>query len=112
MKLVTAVVKPFRLDDVVAAMREAGASGATVTEAKGMGRQHGHVEVYRGSEYRIDLVPKVRIEVVVDDDQLDAVLDALAITARTGRIGDGKVWVRSIDGVVRIRTGEVGADAL
>jgi len=112
MQLVTAVVKPFRLDEVVAAMRAAGASGATVTEAKGMGRQHGHVEVYRGSEYRIDLVPKVRIDVVVDDAKVDAVLAALADAARTGRIGDGKVWVRSAEGVVRIRTGEVGTDAL
>lgn len=112
MKLVTAVVKPFRADDVVAAVRAAGATGTTVTEAKGMGRQGGHVETYRGSEYRIDLVPKVRIEILVEHDRAEVVLEALAAAARTGRIGDGKVWVETVRSLRRIRTGEEGADAL
>jgi len=111
-KLVTAVVKPFRLDDVVTAVQAAGAGGATVTEAKGMGRQAGHVETYRGTEYRIDLVPKVRLDIVVDQERVDAVLDALAAAARTGRIGDGKVWVSTVESLHRIRTSEVGAEAL
>jgi nitrogen regulatory protein P-II 1 len=111
-KLITAIVKPFRVDEVVAAAKAAGASGATTSEAKGMGRQRGHVETYRGSEYRIELVPKVRLEVLVEDAHLDAVVEALAESARTGRIGDGKVWVRTVDRVVRIRTGEQGAEAL
>ena len=112
MKLVTAVVKPFRLDEVVAAVRAAGAAGATVTGAKGMGRQAGHVETYRGSEYRIDLVPKVRIEILVEPGRAEAVLEALAAAARTGRIGDGKVWVETVSSLRRIRTAEEGADAL
>lgn len=112
MRLVAATVKPFRLQEVVAALRAAGATGVTVTEVKGMGRQRGHVEVYRGSEYRIDLVPKVRLDIVVDDDRVDAVIDALISAARTGRIGDGKVWVRAIESVRRIRTGEVGSEAV
>lgn len=112
MKLITAVVKPFRVAEVVRAVRDAGATGATATEAKGMGRQGGHTEMYRGTEYRIDLVPKMRLEILVDDDRSDAVLAALCTAARSGRIGDGKIWVREVDSVVRTRTAEVGADAL
>jgi nitrogen regulatory protein PII len=111
-RLVTIVVKPFRLADVVAAAMEAGAGGATVTEVKGFGRQGGHSETYRGSEYLIELVPKACVEVVVPDDKLAAVLGAMSDAARTGRIGDGKAWVRDVDGVVRVRTGESGADAI
>jgi nitrogen regulatory protein P-II 1 len=111
-KLVTIVVKPFRLADVVAAAMEAGAGGATVTEVKGFGRQGGHTETYRGSEYQIELVPKACVEVLVPDGKLEAVLAALTDAARTGRIGDGKAWVRDVDGVVRVRTGETGADAV
>jgi nitrogen regulatory protein P-II 1 len=111
-KLLTAVVKPFRVDDVVRALRAAGGTGATVTDVKGMGRQGGHTETYRGSEYRIDLVPKVRVEVLVSDEQTDAVLGAIADAARTGRIGDGKVWIREVDEVIRTRTGEAGAEAV
>lgn len=112
MRLVAATIKPFRLREVVAAVQAAGATGVTVTDVKGMGRQRGHVELYRGSEYRIDLVPKVRLDIVVADELVDDVVAALAAAARTGRIGDGKVWVRPVDSVRRIRTGEVGADAV
>jgi nitrogen regulatory protein P-II 1 len=111
-KLVTLIVKPFVLADVVAAALEAGASGATVSEAKGFGRQGGHAETYRGSEYRIELVPKSCVEVVVADDKADAVLEAAVAAARTGKIGDGKAWIRSVDRVVRVRTGESGAEAV
>lgn len=112
MKLITAVVRPHRLDEVKTALRELGVQGLTVTEASGYGRQHGHTEVYRGAEYRVDLVPKVRIEVVVADPEAEPVVDAIVRAARTDRIGDGKVWVQSVDTVVRVRTGERGPDAL
>ncbi|MEU6809707.1 P-II family nitrogen regulator [Streptomyces sp. NPDC046831] len=112
MKLITAVVKPHRLDEVRTALRELGVRGLTVTEASGCGRQGGHTEVYRGAEYRVDLVPKVRIEVVVEDADAEAVVDAVVGAARTGRIGDGKVWTVPVDTVVRVRTGERGPDAL
>ncbi|GHJ37691.1 P-II family nitrogen regulator [Streptomyces sp. TS71-3] len=112
MKLITAVVKPHRLDEVKTALQELGVNGLTVTEASGYGRQRGHTEVYRGAEYRVDLVPKVRIEVVVEDAQADAVVDTVVRAARTGKIGDGKVWAVPVDSVVRVRTGERGPDAL
>jgi nitrogen regulatory protein P-II 1 len=112
MKLITAVVKPHRLDEVKTALQELGVHGLTVTEASGYGRQRGHTEVYRGAEYRVDLVPKVRIEVVVEDAQADAVIDTVVRAARTGKIGDGKVWAVPVDSVVRVRTGERGPDAL
>ncbi|MER5867994.1 P-II family nitrogen regulator [Kitasatospora sp. NPDC002040] len=112
MKLITAVVKPFKLDEVKNALQARGVHGLTVTEASGYGRQHGHTEVYRGAEYRIDLVPKVRIEVVVEDEEADVVVDAIVDAARTGKIGDGKVWVVPVDSIVRVRTGERGPDAV
>ncbi|GAA4996792.1 P-II family nitrogen regulator [Kitasatospora paranensis] len=112
MKLITAVVKPFKLDEVKTALQERGVHGLTVTEASGYGRQHGHTEVYRGAEYRIDLVPKVRIEVVVEDEVADEVMDTIVTAARTGKIGDGKVWSVPVDGIVRVRTGERGPDAV
>lgn len=112
MKLVVAVVKPFKVDDVKEALREVGVSGMTVSEARGFGRQRGHTEVYRGAEYEIDFVPKARIEVMVDDEDVDGVIDAIVKSARTGKIGDGKVMVVALEEVVRIRTGEVGLDAL
>ncbi|WP_043676527.1 P-II family nitrogen regulator [Streptomyces xylophagus] len=112
MKLITAIVKPYRLDEVKTALQELGVHGLTVTEASGYGRQRGHTEVYRGAEYQVDLVPKVRIEVVVDDADSDAVLEAIVTAARTGKIGDGKVWSIPVESVVRVRTGERGPDAL
>ena len=112
MKLITAVIKPFRLDAVKDALRDLGIDGLTVTEASGYGRQRGHTEVYRGAEYRIDLVPKARIEVVVEDDAADPVMDAIVSAARTGKIGDGKVWCVPVESVVRVRTGERGPDAV
>ncbi|MEU6850653.1 P-II family nitrogen regulator [Actinacidiphila alni] len=112
MKLVTAVIKPFKLDDVKTALQEMGVHGLTVTEASGYGRQRGHTEVYRGAEYRVDLVPKARVEVLVDDADADAVIDAVVAAARTGKIGDGKVWAVAVDTAVRVRTGERGPDAL
>ncbi len=112
MKLVTAIVKPFKLDDVKEALKRAGVNGMTLTEAQGFGRQRGHTEVYRGAEYEVDFVPKVRIEVAVDDDQVAEVVDAVVGAAATGKIGDGKVWVTPLDAVVRVRTGERGVDAL
>ena len=112
MKLVTAVIKPFKLDDVKAALQEMGVQGLTVTEASGYGRQRGHTEVYRGAEYRVDLVPKARIEVLVEDADAERVTEALVAAARTGKIGDGKVWTVAVDAVVRVRTGERGPDAL
>jgi nitrogen regulatory protein P-II 1 len=112
MKLVTAIVKPFKLEEVKDALGTLGIEGLTVSEASGHGRQHGHTEVYRGAEYTVDLVPKVRIEVLISDDVVDAVVDAVVTAARTGQIGDGKVWVTPIDEVVRVRTGERGDDAL
>jgi nitrogen regulatory protein P-II 1 len=112
MKLVTAVIKPYKLDDVKTALQEMGVQGMTVTEASGYGRQRGHTEVYRGAEYRIDLVPKARIEVLVEDADADAVIAALVTAAHTGRIGDGKVWSVPVDTAIRVRTGERGPDAL
>jgi nitrogen regulatory protein P-II 1 len=112
MKLITAVIKPFRLDDVKAALQAFGVHGMTVGEASGYGRQRGHTEVYRGAEYRVDLVPKVRIEVVVEDADAEAVIDAIVRAAQTGKIGDGKVWAVPVETVVRVRTGERGPDAL
>ncbi|CAN5727511.1 MAG: P-II family nitrogen regulator [Iamia sp.] len=112
MKMVTAVIKPFKLDDVKEALKEAGVVGITVTEAKGFGRQGGHTETYRGTEYQIEFVPKLKLEVVVDDPEVDKVVDAVVASAVTGKIGDGKVWVTDVDAIVRIRTGEQGPDAV
>ena len=112
MKLITAIIKPFKLYDVKAAIEAVGVHGLTVSEASGFGRQRGHTEVYRGAEYTVDLIPKVRIEVVVDDADADAVVDAVVRSAATGKIGDGKVWVSHVETVVRVRTGERGSAAL
>ena len=112
MKLVVAIVKPFKLDEVKEALREVGVNGLTTTEVEGFGRQRGHTEVYRGAEYQVDFVPKVKIEIVCDDEQVTQVVDAIAKAARTGKIGDGKIWVVPAEQVVRIRTGEMGPDAL
>ncbi|WP_328364629.1 P-II family nitrogen regulator [Streptomyces sp. NBC_00457] len=112
MKLITAIVKPYRLDEVKNALQELGVHGLTVTESSGYGRQRGHTEVYRGAEYQVDLVPKVRIEIVVEDAAADDVIDAIVKAAQTGKIGDGKVWVLPVETVVRVRTGERGPDAL
>ena len=112
MKLVTAIIKPFKIDDVRTALEAFDVAGMTVSEASGFGRQRGHSEVYRGAEYTVDLVPKVRIEVVVEDDDADSVVDVIVKSAQTGRIGDGKVWVSPVETVVRVRTAERGADAL
>ncbi|HET6952769.1 MAG TPA: P-II family nitrogen regulator [Acidimicrobiales bacterium] len=112
MKLITAIVKPFKLDDVKAALKEAGITGMTVTEVQGFGRQAGHTEVYRGAEYTIDFVPKVRIEVLGDDEDAERLTEVISDAARTGKIGDGKIWVTAVERVVRIRTGELDADAL
>jgi len=111
-KLVVAVVKPHRLDEVKEALRDAGVNGLTTTEVEGFGRQRGHTEVYRGAEYQVDFVPKVKVEVLCEDAQVQGVVDAVTKAARTGKIGDGKIWVVSVDQVVRIRTGEMGPDAL
>jgi nitrogen regulatory protein P-II 1 len=111
-KLITAIVKPFRLDDVKTALKEIGVAGMTVSEAQGFGRQAGHTEVYRGAEYTVDFVPKVRIEVLAAETDVDRVVDAVVGAARTGKIGDGKIWVTPTDEIVRIRTGEMGPDAL
>ncbi|MER8095330.1 P-II family nitrogen regulator [Streptomyces goshikiensis] len=112
MKLITAIVKPHRLDEIKDALQAFGVQGLTVTEASGYGRQRGHTEVYRGAEYTVDLVPKIRIEVLVDDDAAEDVMDVIVSAAHTGKIGDGKVWSVSVDSVVRVRTGERGAEAL
>jgi nitrogen regulatory protein P-II 1 len=112
MKLVTAVVKPHKWEDVRAALEMAGVTGMTVSEVSGYGRQKGHTEVYRGAEYDIALVPKIRIEIVVDDPEVDDVVGAIVKSARTGKIGDGKVWVQPVDSVVRVRTGEADEAAL
>src|SRR5262249_55348941 len=112
MKLVVAIIKPFKLDDVKDALQQAGVTGMTVTEVQGFGRQRGHKEVYRGAEYQIDFIPKVKIEVVVDDDAAMEGADQMSVAARTGQIGDGKVWVTPVEYVTRVRTAEVGADAL
>ena len=112
MKLITAVIKPHKLDEVKAALEAFGVQGMTVSEASGYGRQRGHTEVYRGAEYTVDLVPKVRVEIIVDDTDVVDVVDVVVKSAQTGRIGDGKVWTTPIDDVVRVRTGEHGADAI
>jgi len=112
MKLVTAIIKPFTLDDVKAALEQVGVLGMTVSEVQGYGRQKGHTEVYRGAEYSVDFVPKIKIEVVIDDAAVDKVLGAVVEAARTGKIGDGKVWVTGVETLVRVRTGERDADAL
>jgi nitrogen regulatory protein P-II 1 len=111
-KKIEAVIKPFKLDEVKEALHEIGVSGITVTEAKGFGRQKGHTELYRGAEYVVDFLPKVRLEIVVDDDQADRVVETIANAARTGRIGDGKIFVSTIESAVRIRTGERDSDAI
>lgn len=112
MMLVTAILKPFALDDVRSGLELVGVTGMTVGEVSGYGRQRGHTEFYRGADYHVDFVPKVRVEVVVDDAAVDRVVDALMTAARTGKIGDGKVWVTPVEAMVRVRTGERGADAL
>ncbi|GAA3959283.1 P-II family nitrogen regulator [Gordonia caeni] len=112
MKLITAIIKPFTLEDVKSRLEQLGIVGMTVSEVQGYGRQKGHTEVYRGAEYAVDFVPKVRVEVVVDDDDLDRVTDVIVEAARTGKIGDGKVWITPVESVVRVRTGERGTEAL
>lgn len=112
MKLITAVIKPFKLEDVKSALAEVGVQGMTVSEVQGFGRQGGHSETYRGTEYRVTFTPKTRIEVLVDDAQADAVVDAIIASAKTEKIGDGKVWVTSVESLARIRTGERGAEAV
>ena len=112
MKMVTAIVKPFKLDEVREALSAIGVQGVTVTEVKGFGRQKGHTELYRGAEYVVDFLPKVKIEAAVDDGVVDRVIEAIEAAARTGKIGDGKIFVTTVDAVVRIRTGETGADAV
>jgi len=111
-KLITAIVKPFKLDDVKDALKSAGVAGMTVTEVKGFGRQGGHTETYRGSEYAIDFVPKMKLELVVDDSVVDTVVEAVKSAAATGKIGDGKIWVADVTRLVRIRTGEEGTNAV
>lgn len=112
MKLVTAIIKPFKLDDVREALSEVGVQGVTVTEVKGFGRQKGHTELYRGAEYVVDFLPKVKLEVVVDDSIVDKVIEGVSNAAQTGKIGDGKIFVSTVEQAVRIRTGETGSDAL
>ena len=112
MKLITAIVKPFKLDDVKEALKAAGVQGITVSEVKGFGRQGGHTETYRGSEYQIDFVPKMRIELVVEDSSLERTLDVIRESASTGKIGDGKIWVTNVEQIILIRTGEHGAEAI
>ena len=112
MKLITAVIKPFKLDDVKDALKGAGVTGITVTEVQGFGRQSGHTEVYRGAEYTIEFVPKIKIEVLAADTEVDAITDALVAAARTEKIGDGKIWITDVAAVQRIRTGEMGPDAI
>ncbi|MCG6968915.1 MAG: P-II family nitrogen regulator [Gammaproteobacteria bacterium] len=112
MKLITAIIKPFKLDDVREALSEIGVQGITVTEVKGFGRQKGHTELYRGAEYVVDFLPKVKIEVAVADDMMDQVIESISKAANTGKIGDGKIFILPLEQVVRIRTGETGNDAL
>jgi nitrogen regulatory protein PII len=112
MKLITAVIKPFKLDEVKEALKGAGVNGITVTEVQGFGRQAGHTEVYRGAEYTVEFVPKIKVEVLADDDQVDAIAEALVSSARTEKIGDGKLWITDVGAVQRIRTGERGPDAI
>jgi nitrogen regulatory protein P-II 1 len=111
-KLITAVIKPFKLDDVKEAIKGAGVNGITVTEVQGFGRQSGHTEVYRGAEYTVEFVPKIKIEILADDAQVNAITDAIVASARTEKIGDGKLWVTDVSSVQRIRTGELGSDAI
>ena len=112
MHLITAIIKPFKLDDVRTALSEIGIQGMTVTEVKGFGRQKGHTELYRGAEYVVDFLPKIKLEVAVDDSRLDEVIETVTTAARTGKIGDGKIFVAALDNAVRIRTGEMAAEAL
>ena len=112
MKLIVAIIKPFKFEEVKEALTAAGVSGLTMTEVQGFGRQGGHTETYRGAEYTIDLLPKVRLEILVDDASVDDVVDVLVKSARTGRIGDGKVWISPVEDLIRIRTGERGTDAI
>jgi len=112
MKMITAIIRPFKLDDVRGALTEVGVSGITVTEVKGFGRQKGHTELYRGAEYVVDFLPKLKIECAVTDDTLDAAIEAIQTSAGTGKVGDGKIFVVALDQAIRIRTGELGADAL
>ena len=112
MKLIVAVIKPFKVDDVKGALKARGIDGMTLTEAQGFGRQRGHTEVYRGAEYEVDFVPKIRLEVLTDDDRADEIVTAIVESAQTGTIGDGKVWVQNVESVIRVRTGERGSDAL
>ncbi|MGJ7458221.1 P-II family nitrogen regulator [Halomonas sp. MA07-2] len=112
MKLVTAIIKPFKLDDVRESLSEIGVQGITVTEVKGFGRQKGHTELYRGAEYVVDFLPKVKLEVAIDDDMAEKVIDAITSVANTGKIGDGKIFVTPLEQVIRIRTGETGKDAV
>lgn len=112
MKLITAIIKPFKLDEVKDALKAAGVVGMTVTEVKGFGRQGGHTETYRGAEYTVDFIPKIKLELVVDDGVVDSVVDTITGSASSGKIGDGKIWVTEVDRVQRIRTGEQGADAV
>jgi nitrogen regulatory protein P-II 1 len=111
-KLITAVIKPFKLDDVKLELKSAGIQGMTVTEVQGFGRQHGHTEVYRGAEYVVDVLPKVKIEILAGSDDVDRITEVIAAAARTGKIGDGKIWVTDAERVIRIRTGELDGDAL
>jgi len=112
MKMVSAIIKPFKLDDVREALSDIGVSGITVVEVKGFGRQKGHTELYRGAEYVVDFLPKIKVEIAIDDDQLDQVIEAVTDAAKTGKIGDGKIFVTDLAQVVRIRTGESGSEAL
>jgi nitrogen regulatory protein PII len=112
MKLITAVIKPHKVDEVKDALRSIGVKGITITEVKGFGRQGGHTETYRGAEYTIEFTPKIKLEVVVDDDITNSVVETIQVTANSGQIGDGKIWVSPVEGLVRIRTGEQGKDAL
>lgn len=112
MKLITAIIKPFKVDDVKTALKAIGIQGMTVAEVRGFGRQGGHTETYRGAEYKIDFVPKIQLELVVDDEAVDQAIDAIVSSAGTGKIGDGKIWVTSVDRIIRIRTGEEGVAAI
>ncbi len=112
MKLITAVIKPFKMDDVRQALADVGVQGITVTEVKGFGRQKGHTELYRGAEYVVDFLPKVKLEIAVDDEMVDNVVDAILKSANTGKIGDGKIFISTLEEIVRIRTGETGSDAV
>ena len=112
MKLITAIVKPFKIDDIKEALKAAGVQGITASEVKGFGRQGGHTETYRGSEYQIDFVPKIRIELVVEDHSVESIIEVIQRSAATGKIGDGKIWVTNVEQIIRIRTGERGADAI